>query len=312
MIWTVTLNVAVDKVYRVDHFARGEVNRVAESVASAGGKGLNVARVLTLLGETPSATGLIGGRTGELIRDLLRSDQIVDHFAEIAGESRTCINIIDDDGISTEFLEPGPTVADDELDRFRKALSDQLQAGDVVVFSGSLPRGCQPDFYAELIADCKCLGARVILDSSGEPLRLALPNGPDVVKPNREELEALTSMAVSDEAQLISAARAVQAMGAGVVVVSLGKDGILALDREQRVYRGTPPRIEAVNAVGCGDSMVAALALTLSRQTPLPDALQFAMAVSAANAMNARTGYFDAADLDALRTQGSVTTVDLR
>ena len=305
MIITVTLNVAVDKLYFVDQFQTGEVTRVKECNATAGGKGLNVSRVASILGEKVIATGFVGGHSGEYVEEMLKRDGILSDFVHVDGESRTCINIIDQDGKSTELLEPGVTVFEKEKESFKKKYDQIMHGSNVVVLSGSVPLGCGTEFYPELIQLAKSNGKLVILDTSGENLKQGVKACPTMIKPNKDEIKALLGVDVNSKEEVIAAAKALHDGGIPYVVVSLGKHGAIVVC-DEGIFEGTPPNVKVVNTVGCGDSMVAAFAVSLARGYLAENALQFALAVSSANAMCKQTGFLYPADLQKIMFDGQV------
>lgn len=309
MITTVTLNVAVDKLYLVERFDTGEVTRVKECNATAGGKGLNVARVASILGEEVVATGFVGGHSGKYVEELLNQGGICNDFVHVDGETRTCINIIDRTGTSTELLEPGVTVTERDIGEFIEKFQIVTRGSSVVVLSGSLPRGCSPELYARLIALAKDGGKRVILDTSGEALKAGLKACPTMIKPNRDEIRGLLGVDVNSREDAAAAAKKLHEGGIPYVAVSMGKHGAIVACRDG-VYEGNPPEVPVVNTVGCGDSMVAAFAVGMSRGYDVAEALQFALAVSSANAMCKQTGFFYPADLQKIMSGGRVTKLD--
>ena len=200
------------------------------------------------------------GKACQLFQSLITTPGITPAFTQVRGETRCCINVRDrETNQSTEFLEPGNPVSQGELERFLADYQSQLEQAEVVAISGSMPKGVPGDFYATLCRLAKAQGKKVIVDSSGSALREALPGGPDLVKPNDEELCQLTGQDTSTVEGCIQAAQSLRALGAGAVAVSRGKDGVLVVS-PQGVYQGRPPRIQVVNTVGCGDSMVAGFA----------------------------------------------------
>jgi tagatose 6-phosphate kinase len=306
LITTVTLNVAVDKLYLVERFQTGEVTRVKECNATAGGKGLNVARVASILGEKVLATGFIGGHSGEYAEEMLCRDSIASDFIHVDGESRTCINIIDQNGISTELLEPGVTISKKSKENFKVKFEQLIHGSSVVVLSGSVPQGCGTEYYPELIRIAKSSGKKVILDTSGENLANGIKACPTMIKPNKDEIKALLGTEVTDREDVITGAKTLHNGGIPYVVVSMGKHGAIVVC-DEGIFEGTPPDVKVVNTVGCGDSMVAAFAVSFSRGYPVEEALRFALAVSSANAMCKQTGFFYPADLQKIIAGGKVT-----
>jgi tagatose 6-phosphate kinase len=276
LILTVTLNPALDLTYTVDALVPHAVHRVTTVTERAGGKGLNVARVLDAAGEPVVATGLLGGATGARIQALLGS--LRREFVGIVADSRRTVAVVDRHD-ATGFWEPGPAVAAHEWDAFRTRYADLLDTAEVVVLAGSLPPGVPVDGYAQLVAAARQRTIPVVLDADGEALRRALPAGPTVVKPNADELAAAT-----DERVVVPVADAAARLcraGAGSTVVSLGPRGLLAVTPQGR-WRAVPPEIMAGNSTGAGDACVAALARGLRNGQPWPATLADAVALSAA------------------------------
>lgn len=293
MITTVTLNTSIDKAYHMTQkIENGTVMRVAETHNSAGGKGLNVARVIRLCGSDTKAAGLAGGYNGQYLESLLDADGISYEFEHINGETRSCINILDPGYGSTEYLEGGCEVTEKEETAFLERFPEIIRDSDVVTISGSAPRGMGRDIYQKMIRIVKNLGKKVILDTSGEYLEKGLESLPTMVKPNKDEIEMLFDIKVRSQEDVIRYAQKIYEKGIPYVVISLGGDGAL-LVCEKGIYQGKPPKIEVVNTVGCGDSMVGAFAVAMERTMEPEDALKYAVAVASANALSPNTGTFD-------------------
>ncbi len=307
-VLTVTLNAAIDKRYDVAAVSVGTVQRVSRVLASAGGKGLNVARGAQLCGQQVVATGFVAGFAGQFVTGEVAAAGMRQEFLEVAGETRTCINIIEADGRSTEFLEPGVTVTPDDLAALRERLMALLPLVDVVTLSGSAPSGSPADVYVPLVAAAREAGKPVVLDTSGDLLRAGLAGRPTVVKPNRDELAALTGVALHDLADVVTAARRLCTLGPEWVVVSLGANGAVAVGGQQAVHVA-PPQIVALNPVGCGDVLVGGLATGLATGLGVPEALPLAVRVSAAAAAHPETGRFDPAYAESLRHLMTTTTL---
>lgn len=298
MITTVTLNTSIDKAYHMTQkIENGTVMRVAQTHNSAGGKGLNVARVIRLCGSDTKAAGLAGGYNGQYLESLLDADGISYEFEHINGETRSCINILDPGYGSTEYLEGGCEVTEKEETAFLERFPEIIRDSDVVTISGSAPRGMGRDIYQKMIRIVKDLGKKVILDTSGEYLEKGLESLPTMVKPNKDEIEMLFDIKVRSQEDVIRYAQKIYKKGIPYVVISLGGDGAL-LVCEKGIYQGKPPKIEVVNTVGCGDSMVGAFAVAMERTMEPEDALKYAVAVASANALSPNTGTFDPAKRD--------------
>lgn len=300
-ILTLTLNAAIDKRYDVADISVGAVQRVTRVRAGAGGKGLNVARGARLCGQDVVATGFVAGFSGQFITSQVAELGVREEFLRVPGESRTCINIIDAAGTSTEFLEPGVTVDASHLALLLARFEALLGEVDVVTISGSAPAGCPEDVYAPFVDAARRAGRPVILDTSGALLRAGLAAGPTVVKPNREELAALTGTDLGDLAAVVAAARTLCTRGPEWVVVSLGEEGAVAVSAGRAVGVGAP-RVTAVNPVGCGDVLVGGLATGLAAGLGVDEALPFAVQVAAAAAAHPETGCFDPGFAQTLHT----------
>lgn len=300
MITTVTLNASIDKAYYIDGSVNeGTVMRVKTCINTAGGKGLNVARIVKMCGESVLAMGLTGGFNGAYLESLLTKDGIDHKFTRVEGETRSCINILSSDNTSTEFLEPGFEADENDFDIFLNALRTVTEKSNVVTLSGSIPKGLAKDSYAKIISLLKDKGKSVILDTSGELLKEGLKAFPTMVKPNQEELEALLGIQIQTREDVIASAKKLYETGIPYVAVSLGSEGVL-LVCEEGVFTAKPPKIQAVNTVGCGDSMVGAFAVAMERGYSIEEMLKYAVAVSASNALSEKTGYFSAEDRDTI------------
>ncbi|MDO4337013.1 MAG: 1-phosphofructokinase [Eubacteriales bacterium] len=300
MILTVTANAAIDKRYVVERFGVGNVNRVKSCAANAGGKGINVARVASIAGEKMTATGFLGGHAGKFISERVEARGIKSDFVWCEGESRTCINIWDEvEKKQTEFLEPGFSVTDKDCDRLIEKFTSILPECRVVTISGSAPKGADSSLYKRMLRAAREAGKPVILDTSGALLEDCLLERPTMIKPNIDEIRALTGRPMNSREALLRAARDLHEDGIEIVVISLGGDGSLVSCMEG-VYDVKVPKIDAVNTVGCGDSMIAGFAVGMSRSLPMTETIRLASAISAANAMRLETGFFVKEDMEAI------------
>lgn len=309
MILTVTLNAALDVTYAVDGVNWDGVNRVRGVHRRAGGKGVNVARVLAALGEEIMVAGFSGGTAGTAIEADLAEAGLPTAFTPITAESRATLAVSDrapgqasgpplvpPQGVRAPrtalFNEPGPEVTTAELERFVSAFGPLLARADAVVLSGSLPKGVPAGFYATLARLARDHGVPAIVDSDGEPLRLAPAGRPSILKPNAEELaRALATHPASGEFPL-AGAQALRRAGAESVVVSMGSDGLVAVTPDGS-WRARMPYPVHGNPTGAGDALVAGLALGLARGTPWPDRLRTAAALGAAAVATPVAGEID-------------------
>ena len=310
MISTVTLNTSIDKAYQLGcPLVDGTVMRVETCIDNAGGKGLNAARAVATCGEQVLATGFVGGNNGRLLCELLDADGIEHDFVHIESETRCCVNVLEPDGRSTEFLEPGRPVGCEEVARMREKVTEIAARADVVTFNGSVPAGAGMDIYRELVSVVRAAGKPAILDTSGTLLVNSLEARPTMIKPNTDEIQAILGRKPESIDEIIAAAREVyEKCGIEKVVVSLGGEGsVMACD--QGVFRGRAPKIDVVNPVGSGDTMVGAFAVAIARGMSVEEQLAYAMSCASANCLSASTGHFDMAVADELRASTSVERV---
>ena len=293
MILSVTMNPSIDTAYQLDHLKIDDVNRVVAH-QTAGGKGLNVARVARQLGDEVLATGLVGGHFGERFRDLMDADGIPHDFEKIAGETRICLNILHE-GNQTELLERGPEVSAAELSAFTERYCGLVGRADVVTFSGSLPAGVPKDYYVTLVRLAREAGVPVLADTSGASLDAVLEADvkPVLVKPNLTEVNGLLGTAFTpDEVGALHAALTADGRFEGIdwVVVSMGAAGSVAF-HEGRAYRTVTPPIPAVNATGSGDSTVAGFAHAIAAGADAATVLRCGNTCGKLNAMDPKTGH---------------------
>ncbi|HFR3750851.1 TPA: tagatose-6-phosphate kinase [Streptococcus suis] len=310
MILTITLNPSVDIAYQLDTFHLDTVNRVEKVQKTAGGKGLNVTRVLKQIGEDVVATGFIGGDFGSYVKKQLTRNDIKNSFVEIGNETRNCIAVLHD-GKQTEILEQGPTIQEHEALNFIEHLEITLNNVDVVVISGSLPKGLASNYYVEIVELCKEFGVAVVLDCSGEALKNVLESQqkPTVIKPNTEELSQLIGKEVTDDIQELKSVLSGQLFqGIEWIVVSLGAQGAFAKHND-KFYRVRIPKIKVVNPVGSGDSTVAGIAAGLVHTLPEAELLKNANVLGMLNAQEEQTGYVNLENAESLYSQIEVEEV---
>ena len=310
MISTVTLNSSIDKAYQLAcPLVDGTVMRVETCIDNAGGKGLNAARAVATCGEKIVATGFVGGNNGRLLCELLDADGIEHDFVHVAAETRCCINVLEPNGRSTEFLEPGRPVTADEVAAVRAKVGEIAARADVVTFNGSVPKGAGDGIYRELVEIVRAADKPAILDTSGALLVGSLPARPTMIKPNTDEIQAILGRKPESIDEIYAAAREVhETYGIEKVVVSLGGDGSVMACSEG-VFRGRAPKIDVVNPVGSGDTMVGAFAVAMARGMAVEDQLAYAMACASANCLTPSTGHFDMAVAEELRAGTSVEKV---
>lgn len=284
MIYTVTLNPALDRELLVDEIAFDTVLRATSWRVDCGGKGFNVARMLQSLGATSVALGFAAGKAGELLEDELKALGIATDFIWVAGETRTNVSIVcADHSRHIKVNEPGPAIVEADQEKLIAQVKELAKDGDNWVLAGSLPPGVSADIYTELIAILKSAGSRVILDTSGAALTQSLQAKPFLVKPNDAEVHELTGLPVSTPAEIAAAGKAIQVMGVDNVVISLGKDGALLVS-DQQAWIAASPEIVERNPIGAGDSMVGGLVWGLSQGCDMAESLRRGIACGAATA----------------------------
>lgn len=300
MILTVTLNTALDLTYDVPALVPHSSHRVTGLSERPGGKGVNVARVLTALGHDTVVTGFAGGATGAVLRTMLAAlpagpAAVTDALLPVAGDTRRTLAVVDRaTGDTTQFNEPGPHVTADEWTAFLTSYGELLGAADAVALCGSLPPGIHVGAYAELVRLARTAGVPVLLDTSGEPLRRGIAARPDLIKPNADELAQLTG-----SRDPLRGARDARRRGAHGVIASLGADGMLAVSPDG-TWQASPPAPVRGNPTGAGDSAVAGLLSGLVEGLDWPDRLRRAVALSTATVLSPTAGEFDRAAYEEL------------
>jgi 1-phosphofructokinase family hexose kinase len=306
MIITVTLNAALDKTLEVPNFSPGRRHRTVDQTTMPGGKGVNVARALKRLGQPVIATGLAGGATGTRIVEALNDEAILNGFARIREESRTNTAVLDPTtGQHTEVNERGPAVSAQELELFRDKLLYLAKGASMCVFAGSLPRGIEPDVYAGLIREVRRLGVTAIVDTDGEPLRLAVRAEPDVICPNELEAEELVGHEFNDIDDRARAVAEISRLGASEVLMTV-PDGCYARVREEgapALYRVRVEEQEARSSIGSGDAFLAGyVAARYIGRSPV-ECLRYAVACGAESIQHFGAGLLDPLKVDRLLSE---------
>ncbi|WP_297817830.1 1-phosphofructokinase [uncultured Lactobacillus sp.] len=286
MIYTVTVNPALDYVIQLNQVKAGKINRSKDCQFLAGGKGINVSQVLNQLGVDNTAWGFIGGFTGkELVRQL-NVKQIVNDFVTISDDTRVNVKIHAQK--ETEINAAGPKIDEQEITAF-KARLDDLNKGDIVVISGSLTPSLPKDFYEQLLPTIKEAGAEFAIDTTGQALLDSLKYQPLVIKPNQHELEQLFDTDLVNEEDILKAAKKLQEMGAQNVLISLAANGAYLVTKDHIYYANAAQGI-TVNSVGAGDSMIAGFVGTYYETQDAVKALQVGAACGGATAFSEGIG----------------------
>jgi len=284
MIYTLTLNPAIDRELTVAEVQFDAVLSAVKSQVDFGGKGFNVSRLLRSLGMPSTALGFVGGRTGDRLKHGLQALDIGTDFVSIPSETRTNISIVTPEHDHyIKVNEKGPLVDEPKQRELLDKIASIAAAGDWWVLAGSLPPGVPDSFYAQIIEILDVHQAISILDTTGESLRLGCEAKPFLVKPNAEETQKLTGLPVDTVSQIAVAAMELRKMGAQNVVISLGKKGAL-LQTPECSWLIHSPKIKEKNPIGAGDSMVGGLVWALSQGYPLKESLGWGAASGAATA----------------------------
>jgi len=290
MILTITLNPSVDIRYTLDELLIDTTNRVEDFSKTAGGKGLNVARVLRQLDEHVAATGFLGGSLGSFIRGEIQALGIQDEFVDITGETRNCIAVIHE-GKQTEILESGPTISKEEAERFIKDYLSCVKHVQLITISGSLPKGLPNHFYVRLLGIADDNSIPVLLDTSGSLLQTILKEGPTpfLIKPNEEEFAEVIGKEVVQPSDIIEALTSSPFKEIPWVVVTLGAKGAI-VKKDDTIYKATIPTIQAVNPVGSGDSVIAGFASGLVKNLEDTELITYGLTMGILNALEEKTG----------------------
>ena len=255
MIVTICMNPSFDRTVTVDALTIGGTNRIRSARTDVGGKGVNVARVLTRLGMDARCVGLAGQENYALFRRMLDDENIPCRFVTVSGSVRTNTKVVSLSGLPvTELNEPGFAVGAEELKNFADMVEREAQEADWCILTGSLPGGCGPACYLNLMNRLK---ARCVLDAFGPALLEGLQARPYLVKPNQEELSLTLNRPLEDRRALMEAARELISCGAQNVLVSMAGEGAVLAAADGSVYEAPAPKGRLINGVGAGDSMVA-------------------------------------------------------
>ena len=306
MFLCVSLNPAVDKRLHVERLRVGAVNRVLQVLPAPGGKAAHVAMVLKTLGAEPVWLGFAGGSTGDELADGLRALSIRVHAVATTAFTRTNLEIVDEGGQVTEILEPGASVAPEDLVVFQSEyarLLNESREPVSVILSGSLPAGLPVEIYKSLVETGHQSRARVYLDGSGEPFDRALAAKPGFVKPNREEAEAWSGQAIDSPASAENVLAAMLRAGAAAGAISLGADGLVWLSSGERAILARVPQIAIRSTVGSGDSALAGFAFAGQSGMSPTESLRLAAACGSANCFADAPGRARAEDIAELQKQ---------
>ena len=260
MIVTVTMNPAIDKTVEIDTLCPGGLNRIQRVEYDAGGKGINVSKTIKELGGESIAVGFLGGNSGRTIENVLNQKGIRNDFVWVEQETRTNTKVFEKSGELTELNEPGPVISPEQSQELLDKISAYASEGTLVILAGSIPSGVDSDIYAQIIQMVHEKGGKVLLDADGKLFREALEAVPDIIKPNRVELEEYMGIDYrASEKELLDAAEKFLESGIETIAVSMGKSGAMFV-RDGYQVKCPALSVKSHSTVGAGDAMVAALA----------------------------------------------------
>ncbi len=286
MIYTVTLNPALDKTVEIPDFTIDAVNRVTSARSDPGGKGINVSKVIQKLGSRSIAMGILSGSTGQMILHAVQELGIETDFLMGEGETRMNLKVVDPVCHTfTDINEPGTFFSERETSSLLKKLQEKIKEGDIVILSGRVPQGAPEDTYRKWTTACAERGAKVFLDADGIQMAEGIKASPYLIKPNDRELSELMGRELTDRgAQETAARELIDQYGIRKVAVSLGKEGVLYVTEDMTIYaKGLDVPVKST--VGAGDSVVAALAVAEENGSSPEEAARLSMATGAANVM---------------------------
>ncbi|MBE6719693.1 MAG: 1-phosphofructokinase [Ruminococcaceae bacterium] len=284
MIYTVTLNPALDYVVKVNELRTDNINRADEATICYGGKGINVSVILTRLGVKNKALGFVAGFTGERLEQMLKSEGIDCDFNRLKNGT-TRINVKIRAAAELDINADGPEISNSDVEELLKKL-DRIQEGDYLVLSGSVPKTLPSDIYERMLKRLMGRGVKFAVDTTGDLLLNALKYKPFLVKPNHHELGDLFGVTIKIEADVLTYAKRLQNMGAKNVLVSRAEDGAILLDENGFVHKAKNADGTLVNSVGCGDSMVGGFVAACTQTKDYARALRLGTACGNATAFS--------------------------
>jgi 1-phosphofructokinase len=305
MIFTITLNPAIDRTVLVQSVHKTDVTRVQQTFRQAAGKGINVSRVLHQLGYETIACALLGGQNGAFVSDQLKESGVPLLSVEVDGETRENIKIVPEEGNIIELNESGPTVKVSDPMALLDMVLDQAHPGDAIVFTGSLPPGLPDDIYQTMIRAANDAGLVTVLDASGNRFVHAVYATPTIIKPNRFELEEYAKRTLDDREMSVIASELLS-LGVQEIVLTLGASGARYVDAKNS-YRVAPIVVDAINPIGAGESFLAGyLAARVDGLAPR-ERLAFATAVATSSVLYEGTGPKDMTHIQHLLAQVRVS-----
>lgn len=310
MIITVTLNPALDKTMTINNFILGSVNRCSYLRKDAGGKGINVSKVIKSFGGESTAIAVLGGSSGKFIKDYLDGRGITNKIVKRTEETRTNIKIVDDfNGINTEINEIGEALNNQNIADVEQFIFEELNEGDIVAFSGSIPQNTDPEIYKKWIIKAKKKNAVTILDADSDYLKYGIEGAPNAIKPNLLEFERYIGRKMKDNEDIKNTAlKFISEKGIQYVVVTMGSNGAVFVTENKCIY-AKPVCVQVKSTVGAGDSVVASIAYSIERGLSLEEMAILSMAASSANVAMDGTETADYEFINELKKQVKLQTI---
>ena len=304
MIYTVTFNPSIDYVMFVDDFKIDGLNRAQDTNKFAGGKGINVSRVLKTLGVDSTALGFAGGFPGDFIAQTLKDSDIHTNFVQVDEDTR--INVKLKTGQETEVNAQGPNVTEAQFQSLLNQIKETSDK-DTVIVAGSVPKSIPSDAYAQIAKITRQTGAQLVVDAEKDLVETVLEYQPLFIKPNKDELEVMFNTSVKNDEDVIKYAKQILDKGAQSVIVSLGGDGAIYVDRQQSI-KAVNPKGKVINTVGSGDSTVAGMVAGLATGLSVQDAFKQAVASGTATAFDADLATKEA--IENIKSQVTISVLD--
>ena len=300
MILVVGLSPAWQRTLVFEEIVPGKVNRAARVSDGASGKGVNVARVASILGADVKLLTVAGGHRGQLLKTELKRQGLTTRVVPVKAETRICQTLLSR-GTTTELVEEAEPLTSTEVRKVLRAFTRDVRKAELVVLTGTVPKGCRADFYARLVDESTRHGVRVLIDTQKTQLRNTLKRRPFLVRINRDELTAATGITAAGRKRVLPALRKLMKRGPHWAVISDGAKKIYVSETPGiQVRTFTPPRVATRNPIGSGDAMMAGIAVGLVRGQSIPEAVRFGAACGAANAMTAEPGFVRMRDVKRL------------
>ncbi len=278
MVITITLNPAIDKTIFISNFQLDKVNISEKIISCAGGKGINVSKGLKIFKKKSIAITCLGGLQGERLEKLIEQEELKSKIIWLQDETRVNTKIVDlENKTYTDLNEKGPQLTKGDIATLKNLITEIVSEEDILVLAGSIPRGVSNTIYKEIVEELNMPDIKVVMDTSGELLKSNISLHPWLIKPNIDELKALTNLPLESDVEIVDACKKILEQGVKNILVSLGEKGVIFVSHEG-AYKAFSPKVEAKNTVGAGDTVVASFIYTDSKEMDIEEKLRFAVA----------------------------------